>query len=92
MCPLARQLNADGYDLADGNHTFRAWMREDAGDDALRDVVTQVGALGCLIEGYSPRLIGLSCSPENIQDVAQALDVAAQEGRFTYETGRQRRS
>jgi hypothetical protein len=45
-----------------------------------------------LIEGYSPRLIGLSCSPENIQDVAQALDVAAQEGRFTYETGRQRRS
>jgi hypothetical protein len=51
MCPLARQLNADGYDLADGNHTFRAWIGciKDAGDDALRDVVTQFGALGCLV-------------------------------------------
>jgi hypothetical protein len=72
-----------------GNFTFPAWLREDAGDSALRDVVTVFGALGCLIEGYSDRLIGLSCRPENAQHVANALEVSEQEGRLTYETGRQ---
>jgi hypothetical protein len=82
-------LVATGITKDAGNYTFRAWMREDAGDAALRDVVTVFGALGCLIEGYSDRLIGLSCSPENAQHVADALEGAEQEGRFTYETGRQ---
>jgi len=82
-------LVATGITRDAGNYTFRAWMREDAGDAALRDVVTVVGALGCLIEGYSARLIGLSCSPENAQRVADTLAVAEQEGRLTYETGRQ---
>jgi hypothetical protein len=85
-------LVATGITKDAGNYTFRAWMRKDAGDDAFRDVVTQFGALGCLIEGYGPRLIGLSCSPENAQYVADALDVAAQEGRFVFETGRQQTS
>jgi len=85
-------LVATGITKDAGNYTFRAWMREGAGDDAFRDVVTQFGALGCLIEGYGPRLIGLSCSPENAQYVADALDVAAHEGRFVFETGRQQTS
>ena len=83
---------ATGVTKNSGNYTFRVWIREDAGDAALRDVVTQFGALGCLIEGYGDKLIGLSCSPENAQQVADALDVAEQEGRFTYETSRQRTS
>jgi hypothetical protein len=83
-------LVATGITKDAGNHTFRAWMREDAGDDACRDVVTQFGALGCLIEGYSHRLIGLSCRPENAQAVTDALEVADQGGLITYETGRQR--
>jgi hypothetical protein len=32
-------------------------MRQDARDSALRDLVTQLGALGCLIEGYGDKLI-----------------------------------
>jgi hypothetical protein len=86
-------LVATGVTKDSGNYTFRVWLREDAGDAALRDVVTQFGALGCLIEGYGNKLIGLSCSPENAQQVAHALEVAEHEGRrFTYETGRQRTS
>jgi Domain of unknown function (DUF4265) len=85
-------LVATGISKDAGNHTFRAWLREDTGDDEVRDVVTQFGALGCLIEGYSDRLIGLSCSPVNAHEVADALEMAGQEGRFTYETGRQRTS
>jgi len=85
-------LIATGITKDAGNYTFRAWMREDAGDDEFQDVVTQFGALGCLIEGYSDRLIGLSCSPINAHDVADALEMAGQEGRLTYETGRQRTS
>jgi Domain of unknown function (DUF4265) len=83
---------ATGITKDAGNYTFRVWMREDTGDTAVGDVVAQFGALGCLIEGYSDRLIGLSCSPENAQYVADALEVAEQEGRFAYETGRQRTS
>ena len=85
-------LVATGITKDAGNYTFRVSMREDAGEDELRDVVNQFGALGCLIEGYSDRLIGLSCSPVNAHDVADALQTAGQEGRFVYETGRQRTS
>ena len=85
-------LVATGITKDAGNYTFRVWTHENAGGDAFRDVVTRFGALGCLIEGYSDRLIGLSCSPENAQDVADALEMAGQDGRFTYETGRQRTS
>ena len=75
-------LVATGITKDAGNYTFRVWTHENAGDDAFRDVVTQFGALGCLIEGYSDRLIGLSCSPVNAHDVADALEMAGQEGRF----------
>jgi hypothetical protein len=85
-------LVATGITKDAGNYTFRVWMREDAGDAAFLDVATHFGTLGCLIEGYSNRLIGLSCSSENAQHVADALEVAEQEGSFTYETGRQRTS
>jgi hypothetical protein len=43
----------------------------------------------CLIEGYSDRLNGLSSSPENAQHVADGIEVAEQESRFTCEIGRQ---
>lgn len=82
-------LVATGITNDAGQYTFRTWMPEDAGDAALRDVVTMFGELGCLIEGYSHKLIGLSCGPENAQAVADALHVGEQEGRFVYETGRQ---
>ena len=83
---------ATGITKDAGNYTFRVWMRQDAGDAAVGDVVAQFGALGCLIEGYGDTLIGLSCGPENAQHVADALEVAELEGRFAYETGRQRTS
>lgn len=69
-----------------GNHTFRVWI-DDAGTD-LSDVIQQFGRLGCLIEGYSDRLLGLSCRPEQAQVVADALSAAESAGRFVYETGR----
>jgi hypothetical protein len=40
---------------------------------------------------YTESPIGLSCS-RNAQHVADALEVAGQEDRLTYETGRQRTS
>ena len=36
---------ATGVTKNSGNYTFRVWVREDAEDAALRDVVTQFGAL-----------------------------------------------
>jgi hypothetical protein len=92
MTSAEGQIVATGITKDAGNYTFRVWMREDTGDAAVGDVVAQFGALGCLIEAYGDRLIGLSCSPKNAQHVADALDVAEQEGRFAYETGRQRTS
>lgn len=73
-------LVATGITKDAGNYTFRARMRDDAGDDEFRDVVTQLGELGCLIEGYSETLIGLSCGPINAHEVADALEMATQEG------------
>lgn len=85
-------LVATGITTDGGNYTFRVAIPEDAGDAAFRDVVAQFGALGCFIEGYSGTLIGLSCCADNAQRVADALKVAEREGRFIYETGRQRTS
>jgi hypothetical protein len=80
---------ATGITKDAGNYTFRVWMPEHAEDAALRDAVTVFGELGCLIEGYSDQLVGISCSRENALQVFAALKTAEQEGRFIYETGRQ---
>jgi Domain of unknown function (DUF4265) len=71
-----------------GSYTFRVWLGDGAGDD-VRAVVREFGELGCLIEGYSDKLVGLSCGPEQARTVADALHQAEQLGRLTYETGRQ---
>jgi hypothetical protein len=71
-----------------GSYTFRVWLGDGAADD-VRTVVREFGELGCLIEGYSDKLVGLSCEPGDAQTVADALHRAEQQGRLTYETGRQ---
>ena len=57
-----------------------------------REVVAQFGEMGCLVEGYSDKLIGLSCDAEAARDVAAALTAHEREGRLIYETGRRRTS
>lgn len=81
---VATAVVADG-----GNYTFRVW-REDADAAALGLVAMEFAEKGCLIEGYSSRLLGLSCDREAAQTVADALHAGERAGRFTYETGRQR--
>lgn len=85
-------LVATGVTKDAGNYTFRVWMPEASDVSALREVVDRFGRLGCLIEGYSDRLVGLSCGPDNAQQVADALQLGESEGRFLYETGRQESS
>jgi hypothetical protein len=70
-----------------GNHTFRVWLPE-VGGPTLTEVITEFGRLGCLIEGYSERLLGLSCGPGHVEVVEQSLRQAETEGRFLYERGR----
>lgn len=82
-------LVATGIVTGSGNYTFRIW-REDADEGALRRVVTEFGNMGCYIEGYTERLVGLSCRGEMAQTVADALMAGEQQGRFVYETGRRR--
>ncbi|WP_371405586.1 DUF4265 domain-containing protein [Kribbella sp. NBC_00662] len=72
-----------------GNHTFRLWFPSSADGDGIRSVVEEFGPLGCLIESYSTRLIGLSAGPSEAQVVADALQAGQTNGRFIYETGRQ---
>ena len=81
---VATAVVADG-----GNYTFRVWG-EDADEAALGLVAMEFAEKGCLIEGYSSRLLGLSCDREAAQTVADALHAGERAGRFTYETGRQR--
>ena len=73
-----------------------SWSLRDASQPVELGPVSRMdddeGRAGCLIEGYSDRLNGLSSSPENAQHVADTLEVAEQEGRFTCEIGRQRTS
>lgn len=71
-----------------GQHTFRVWLG-DKSRTALPEVVTEFGRLSCLIEGYSERLLGLSCGPGQVQIVESALQRAEADGRFAYERGRQ---
>ncbi|MEV0284388.1 DUF4265 domain-containing protein [Kribbella sp. NPDC050820] len=72
-----------------GNYTFRIWQ-EDADEAALRQVAIAFAEMGCLVEGYSGHLLGLSCDRESAQAVADELDAGERAGRFIYETGRQR--
>jgi hypothetical protein len=72
-----------------GNYTFRIWQ-EDADEAALSQVAIEFAEMGCLIEGYSGHLLGLSCDRALGQAVADELHAGERAGRFTYETGRQR--
>ncbi|MEV4263529.1 DUF4265 domain-containing protein [Kribbella sp. NPDC049584] len=72
-----------------GNYTFRIWQ-EDADETALSQVAVEFAEMGCLIEGYSGHLLGLSCDRALGQAVADELHAGERDGRFTYETGRQR--
>jgi hypothetical protein len=72
-----------------GNYTFRIWQ-EDADEAALSQVAIEFGEMGCLIEGYSGHLLGLSCDRALAQEVADQLHAGERAGRFTYETGRER--
>jgi Domain of unknown function (DUF4265) len=84
-------LVATGISNDAGNYTFRVWL-EDGSIDVYREVVAQFGEMGCLVEGYSDKLIGFSCDTEAARDVAAALTAHEREGRLIYETGRQRTS
>lgn len=79
-------LVATGIVKDGGNYTFRVWFPE----GALQAVVAEFGALGCLVESYSARLVGLSCGAGEAQMMADALQAGEAAGRFLYETGRQR--
>lgn len=71
-----------------GSYTFRVWLDE-ADQDAIRQLGTEFGEIGCYLEAYNDQLLGLSC-PENLaQRVAGALFTGEQQRRFVYETGRQ---
>jgi hypothetical protein len=71
-----------------GNHTFRIWFADPTGA-TLPEVITEFGRLGCLIEGYSERPLGLSCGSVQVGIVDGALRKAERAGRFVYERGRQ---
>lgn len=85
-------LVATGVVTNGGNYTFRVWLSGHTGWDAIREVVTEFGGRGCLVEGYSDRLIGLTCGAAEAPAVADALAAGERQGRFLYETGRQRTS
>jgi hypothetical protein len=89
MASAEGALVATGVVSDGGHHTYRIW-REDADADALRQMVTEFGQLGCYIEAYTERLTGLSCERDAAQAVADALLTGEKAGRFVYETGRQR--
>ena len=55
-----------------GNYTFRVWLQH-ADSDTTRRLVVQFGRMGCLIEGYSDQLFGLSCTSRDASAVAEAL-------------------
>jgi len=83
-------LVATGITKDSGNYTFRVWLPASTTDSAVQELANEFGPLGCLIEPYSTKLIGLSCGPDEAQAVADALQAGEESGRFLYETGRQR--
>ena len=83
---------ATGIAKDSGNYTFRVWLPASATDSGVQEVANEFGPLGCLIEPYGTRLIGLSSGPAEAQAVADALHAGEESGRFLYETGRQRTS
>ena len=85
-------LVATGVTRDSGNYTFRIWLPASATAGAVQEVVREFGPVGCLIEPYGTRLIGLSSGPGEAQAVADALHAGEESGRFLYETGRQRTS
>jgi hypothetical protein len=85
-------LVATGIAKDSGNYTFRVWLPASATDSGVQEVANEFGPLGCLIEPYGTRLIGLSSGPAEAQAVADALHAGEESGRFLYETGRQRTS
>ncbi|NUR95090.1 MAG: DUF4265 domain-containing protein [Kribbellaceae bacterium] len=89
MTSAEGSLVATGMARDGGNYTFRVWL--DHGDaDEMREVITKFAGMGCLVEAYSAKLVALSCPMDAAQDVADALRSGEVEGRFVYETGRQR--
>jgi hypothetical protein len=74
-------LVATGVLTVSGNYTFRIW-HEDADADALHQLVTEFGEMGCYLEGCTDRLVGLSCGRDISQTVADALMTGEQQGRF----------
>ncbi|BBH17725.1 hypothetical protein Back2_20120 [Nocardioides baekrokdamisoli] len=71
-----------------GRYTFRVWL-EDGDASVMRELVREFGEMGCSIEPYSDRLLGLGCERSAAQAVADALSAGEKAGRFVYETGRQ---
>lgn len=74
-----------------GQHTFRVFLAAGA-STTLTTLIRSFGPLGCLIEGYSDRLLGLSCGATNAPAVTGHLAALASEGHVEWETGRQRRA
>ena len=70
-----------------GNCTYRVWL--DGSRSALPGVISEFGRLGCLIEGYSERLVGVSCARGRVSVVENALRTAESDRRLIYESGRQ---
>ncbi|MFI5693506.1 DUF4265 domain-containing protein [Kribbella sp. NPDC051586] len=82
-------LVATGISKDSRNYTFRIWL-EHGDSDQIRQILTEFGGMGCLVEAYSAKLMALSCPPDAAQAVADALQSGELEGRFVYESGRQR--
>lgn len=74
--------------LEDGRRfTFRVALH--AGGSTVPEVVRTYGSLGCLVEGWSESLVGLSCEEVQAQAVADRLATDEEQDRLAYETGRQ---
>ena len=73
--------------VEDGRHfTFRVALHD--GGATVEEVVRTYGSLGCLVEGWSHALVGLSCEESIAQVVADRLADEERQDRLAYETGR----
>lgn len=66
--------------------TFRVALHK--GGATVPEVVRTYGSLGCLIEGWSDALVGLSCEESLTQVVADRLAADEQQDLLVFETGR----